>query len=144
MLASSEKNVALRLLGELPGGNSICHGDLHAANAVVGTTGNDVTLIDWGQAAIGNPLADVARTQLMNTTSWIGISRMTRWLAPLVRRVMDDFNQGYLQSYFSGSRLEPIEIGHWHTVMTAARLGEPMPSKQEQYLAQMIRRSLRT
>jgi thiamine kinase len=42
---------------------ALCHGDLHPGNVIMGPTGPVV--IDWFDVAVGDPMADVARTVLL-------------------------------------------------------------------------------
>ena len=41
----------------------MCHGDLHALNVLV--DGDQLTVIDWELAALGDPAFDIARTKLL-------------------------------------------------------------------------------
>ena len=52
------RSAALRALGELPAGESVCHNDIHGLNVIVYPGGS--MIIDWVLATRGNPLADVA------------------------------------------------------------------------------------
>ena len=48
---------------ELVAGHTLCHGDFHPYNLLL--VKEDVYVIDWMDASIGNPLMDVARTFLL-------------------------------------------------------------------------------
>jgi thiamine kinase len=61
---------ALRVLGGLPTGDRLCHGDFHPGNVLVAA--DRVSVIDWANAARGVPEADHARTVLL-----------LRWADPL-------------------------------------------------------------
>lgn len=56
------KDLALRLLDELPDGNVVCHNDIHMLNIIVLPV--DSMIIDWTLSTRGNPLADVATAVL--------------------------------------------------------------------------------
>jgi Ser/Thr protein kinase RdoA (MazF antagonist) len=62
-LSVSLKASLLKTLDTLPDGNRVCHGDFHPANVLM--SGKDANIIDWIDAARGNPLADVARTTII-------------------------------------------------------------------------------
>src|SRR5215471_7237997 len=47
---------ALSILDDLPEGDRLCHGDLHLGN-ILGSLDRPV-VIDWGEAARGDPMAD--------------------------------------------------------------------------------------
>ena len=50
----------LKLLDELPDGNTLCHFDFHPDQVLI--TDNGPVVIDWVTAQQGHPLSDVART----------------------------------------------------------------------------------
>jgi thiamine kinase len=54
---------AARLLAALPPGDRLLHGDLHLGNVI--TAQGRLMAVDWAQAMIGDPAADVARTELL-------------------------------------------------------------------------------
>ena len=54
---------ALDILAELPDGDRLCHGDFHPGN-IIKTDGRHV-IIDWSDVAMGDPVADFARSQLL-------------------------------------------------------------------------------
>jgi aminoglycoside phosphotransferase (APT) family kinase protein len=58
-LSQETKSTILASLGELPNGNVICHGDFHPKNVLITTEGP--VIIDWADATLGHPLADVDR-----------------------------------------------------------------------------------
>ncbi|TKD72160.1 phosphotransferase family protein [Pseudalkalibacillus hwajinpoensis] len=62
-LSKEEKLMVLRELTNLPDEKALCHGDFHPDNVLI-TPKGPVT-IDWLDATVGNPVADVARTTLL-------------------------------------------------------------------------------
>jgi uncharacterized protein (TIGR02172 family) len=59
-VSEEDKQTARRLLGELPEGEALCHGDFHPDNVFL--TRQGPVIIDWSAATRGHPLGDVART----------------------------------------------------------------------------------
>jgi aminoglycoside phosphotransferase (APT) family kinase protein len=119
---------ALELLDGLPPGDRLCHGDLHPGN-VLGTWDRPV-VIDWGDASSGDPVADVARTDLLLRigTPPPGTSLPLRVLIPMGRRLLAD---RYLAVY---RRLHPVGIGRlerWKVVRAAARFAEGVEEEYE-------------
>ncbi|MGI5824160.1 MAG: phosphotransferase family protein [Bacillota bacterium] len=51
-------------LNGMPKNAKLCHGDFEPANIII-TEENEAYIIDWSQAAQGNPAADAARTYLL-------------------------------------------------------------------------------
>ncbi|MFO1540422.1 MAG: phosphotransferase, partial [Chloroflexota bacterium] len=62
-LAPDERAAATSLLATLPAGGALCHGDMHPANVLL--TDRGPVVIDWFDAATGDPAADRARSALL-------------------------------------------------------------------------------
>lgn len=62
-LSDDERSRAIRAVDELPRGAALLHGDLHPGNVLLDHRGPVV--IDWFDATVGHPAADIARTQLL-------------------------------------------------------------------------------
>ncbi len=58
-----QRNRGVDLLDRLPHGGAVLHGDLHPGNILLSVAGPVV--IDWFDAAVGHPAADVERTALL-------------------------------------------------------------------------------
>lgn len=67
VLTSSERSAAHQLAASLPRGAALLHGDLHPGNILLSQTGP--VLIDWFDAAIGHPVADISRSSLLMAPS---------------------------------------------------------------------------
>jgi uncharacterized protein (TIGR02172 family) len=121
---------ALAALEDLPGGNSICHGDFHPGNILITKQGE--VIIDWTDASRGNPLADLARSSILargavatTQVPQVGM-KVTLWL----------FHGLYLRRYF---HLRPGGLGEfrrWLPVVAAARLSENIPELEQWLVAQ--------
>src|SRR6266581_1668189 len=62
ILRTDLASYALDVLDGLPAGDRLSHGDFHPGNMM--GTWETLAVIDWGDASRGDPLADVARTEL--------------------------------------------------------------------------------
>jgi len=62
-LTAEERTNASTLTELLPRGAALLHGDLHPGNILLGSDGP--VLIDWFDAAIGHPAADISRSSLL-------------------------------------------------------------------------------
>ncbi len=135
LLLSPLKQACLDALSTLPDGDSICHGDFHPGN-ILFSSGHAV-IIDWIDASRGNPLADVARTSILNlgaaTSSQVPITT----LKVLVRL----FHSVYLSRYFQLRPGGKAEYRRWLPVVAAARLSENIP-ELERWLVQQARKVL--
>lgn len=135
LLPASHKQAALSALSELPDGDRLCHGDFHPGNILL--TSQDAVIIDWIDAARGNPLADVARTSIIALGTAATSQIPNRTMKAFVRL----FHAAYLRRYF---RLRPDgedEYRRWLPVVAAARLSEGM-AELEGWLMEQARRGL--
>ena len=83
----------------------LCHGDFHPQNILF--DGQKYTIIDWVDAASGNPLTDVCRTYLI-----------------FIEEEIYDFAEIYLDMYCKASNVDKSKILQWLPFLAAARLEE--------------------
>lgn len=121
----------LEVLGELPDDDRLCHGDLHPANVLMTVDGPVV--IDWIDATLGNPLADVARSAVILGGAQARVAQDDETLAGFIGR----FLEAYLGGYFEIKRGGVEEFEAWRPVVAAARLSEGIEDQQEWLLAQV-------
>lgn len=129
--AQVEARVLTRL-DALPDSARLCHGDFHPDNLLI--TAQGVTIIDWNDATVGNPLADLARTTLLLQGAAASGRLKRRWQRWLVQV----FQSEYLREYF---RLNPggqAEYRRWLPVMAAARLSENIAAEALWLRSQVI------
>lgn len=62
-LPDETKRQAIAYLDALPDGDRLLHGDLHVGNVILSPDG--MVLIDWSKAAMGDPIADIARMDML-------------------------------------------------------------------------------
>src|SRR5262249_52939311 len=110
-------------------------GDYHPDNVLLSARGPLV--IDWENAALGDPLADVARTLLLFRTSFLSsqlLARRTfnRVAAALVANL-------YLWHYRQLRPFDTARLRAWELPVTAARLSEGVET-EEAYLLERVRR----
>jgi aminoglycoside phosphotransferase (APT) family kinase protein len=117
-LPSDLASWALSTLDALPDGDRLCHGDLHLGNLLGGLDAPMV--IDWGAAARGDPIADVANTWLLHRMGQPppGTALLMRVAIPLARGVVVS---GYLKGYRRQHRFDARHFHRWQIVRVAAR-----------------------
>lgn len=135
ILPAALKKAALAQLEKLPDGNAICHGDFHPGNLLV--AGDRVVIIDWIDATLGNPLADVART----TVIALGAAESPGVVHPLLRLLIRLYHRVYIEHYFSLRPGGRQEYERWLPVVAAARLSENI-RQQENWLIRIAQRGL--
>lgn len=134
-LSPAIQEAAHAALVGLPDGSSICHGDFHPANILLAS--RRAVIIDWIDASVGNPLADVARTSVI----CMGAVNSTEVQNPALRLGLRMFHTIYLRRYF---RLRPggeTEYRRWIPIVAAARLSENIP-ELESWLIETARKVL--
>ena len=57
------RDAAVKALGRLPEGHQFCHGDYHFGNVILSVNGP--AIIDWQTGNAGNPLGDIAATEIL-------------------------------------------------------------------------------
>lgn len=132
-LSADLKEKVLGLLEGLPDGEVVCHGDYHSGNVLMSSRGP--MPIDWENASLGSPLADVARTSLLLETAHFYLADAPHY-ATLMEGI-DRFRQLYLQTYCSLTGADPGLISAWRVLIAAARLHEGI-AEEEAYLLGIV------
>jgi len=127
VLPGDLKAATLRVLYKMPGGDRLCHGDFHPYNILMPQRGP--VIIDWNNAAIGDPLADVARSALI--LSGVIVSE------PSHRSIINQFTEAYLKHYFELRPSDQQQLAAWQPVVAAVRLSDDIPELQEWLLNQI-------
>ena len=123
----------LHTLESLPEADRVCHGDFHPANVLLSE--EDATVIDWIDAARGNPLADVARTSIIA----LGAAESTQTSNPLLKLVVKIFHSTYLKHYFALRPGGMDEYHRWLPIVAGARLSEEI-AELESWLSRQASR----
>jgi uncharacterized protein (TIGR02172 family) len=116
------RDAAYRRLAILPDGGTVCHGDFHPGNILI--TRRGPVIIDWGRAARGYPLGDVACTARLIRTAGLppwapAFMHLTlRATRPILYR---KYLAGYLRQV-GGTR---AEVEAWLGPLAAAAAANP-------------------
>lgn len=117
-VSETVRRAALSALDRLPDADRLCHGDLHANNALC--TPGGLRIIDWHLATSGHPAADVARTVSMIRYGQFRAGRIDAWLHLDGLRAAMAWS--YLRCYARASAMPLSEIRAWWLPTLAARL----------------------
>lgn len=128
-LSDDTKEAALKVLAELPQGQSLCHFDFHPGNVIM--TRRGPVIIDWMAATQGNPLSDVARTLLLLELGSPPPGTRGKRLLDLARSL---FVSTYMKRYLELRRVSRSEIDGWRLPVAAARLWEKIPQERDRLL----------
>lgn len=137
-VGAPERIEALALLGSLPDGDALLHGDLHPGNVIVGPGGP--VIIDWCDASVGNPMADIVRTSIMlrPSTSTPELPHLTESTPD----VMSAVRHSYLDAVRPRVEAAGEECSIWEAVLAVGRLSEGVEYQQADLLELWQRRTV--
>ncbi len=119
-ISDAHRREAGRIVAELPSGAAILHGDLHPGNVLMSRTGPMV--IDWFDASIGHPLADVVRSSLLMRPGFDLEDR--QHLRGANTEMFELMHRSYLRSWQEQLSVASGELRRWEAVMAVARIAE--------------------
>jgi Ser/Thr protein kinase RdoA (MazF antagonist) len=125
------RSKVLVALERMPGGNRLCHGDFHPDNILLTEQGE--VIIDWMDASLGNPLADLARTTIISQGAVATGQIPKGWQ----RTAMRLFHARYVRHYLALRPGGEAEYGRWLPLVAAARLSEGIPELEGWLVAQV-------
>jgi tRNA A-37 threonylcarbamoyl transferase component Bud32 len=120
LLTEAERRDAIGLMVSLPVGLSLCHGDLHPGNILMGPGGPVV--IDWFDACAGHRAADMVRTSLL-IRPLVDCGRRPH-LPGASSTLLDRLHRSYLSKVVTSSGSPAQELLQWERVLAAGRLAE--------------------
>lgn len=116
-------------LERLPDGDVLCHYDLHPENVLL--TRDGPVVIDWMAAAVGHPLADVARSLLL--------MRIGGTPGPAEPRRRSFLRAVYVRRYLRLTGASRAALADWDLPIVAARGGEQIEAERPALLAWLER-----
>ena len=132
-LSPEQRSWCLGTLDVLPNGDSLFHGDFHPGNVLVQRNSLAVeAVIDWPNAGTGDPLADVAQTQMLMGVGWRGLPHRRHRL--LARFITSAISRAYITRYCELTGANTPGIALWQHVIAAARLDDNIPQERERLL----------
>jgi uncharacterized protein (TIGR02172 family) len=136
-IAKDLKARILQLLGALPDGNILCHGDFHPGNIII--TSNGPVIIDWMTVSKGVASGDVARTLTIIEAAKAPEGTPMRWLLEWVRKL---FLATYLNTYLQLRPDIKESLAGWQAVMAANFLSDVGVPGEEGNLRAIVERCL--
>lgn len=127
-LDSSERAVASDMVESLPRGAALLHGDLHPGNVLMGSDGPRV--IDWFDAAIGHPVADMVRSSILIrpshhvTATEPATSEDAQHLPGASQQSLERLHRAYSAEFADDLAAAGANVVRWEAVIAAGRLNE--------------------
>lgn len=118
-LSDRQRHLVLGVLDSLHGGDRLLHGDFHPSNVFV--SGDNATIIDWGNSAQGPPAADVARTLHLVSPDAIPPGFPDR---DQIMRSVGRFRESYLETVLGLVQISEDDLDRWTLPVLAGRLSE--------------------
>ena len=135
-LPEASRDFVLARLAALPDGKAICHGDFHPINIFVAE--DSAILIDWVDATLGPPLADVARTFLILRHAVLP-GNLPKTEFDWLTAERDALAQTYLRAYQARRPFDLSEITAWEPVVAAARMWDRIPEPEQETMRRLCR-----
>jgi tRNA A-37 threonylcarbamoyl transferase component Bud32 len=127
-LTEDTKQLLLDLLGHLPGGNSLCHGDFHPGN-ILHSDSKDY-IIDWSGATKDDVGYDVAHTYILLRVvpRAPGISLLMHGIQKVLGKAMASI---YLKTIMKSISIDPGQLSSWVLIKAAERTYYGLPSEMK-------------
>lgn len=119
-LGESDRAEATEIISSLPRGAALLHGDLHPDNVLMSDHGPIV--IDWFDAAIGHPIADVVRSSVLMRPPLAGEEHTH--LPGATPALLEVMHRSYLDEFAPELDAVRDALVDWQSVVAAGRLAE--------------------
>lgn len=118
-LPSDDRRRGQAMVEQLSRGAALLHGDFHPGNVLMSKDGPVV--IDWFDAAIGHPIADVVRTSILLRPR---VGAAPAHLPGASVELLDRLHRGYLAAFTAELTHVAPDLGSWEASIAAGRLAE--------------------
>lgn len=135
-LSHRHRQEVLEVLDSLQDRHSLLHGDFHPRNIFV--DGDQVMVIDWGNASRGSAAADIARTLHLVSPTALSPDFPGR---EHIMRLLDGFTDRYLRTVLELTGVSETDVDRWVLPVLAGRLSERNEWERATLLEEIERRS---
>lgn len=113
------RRAVIELLEGQPDMSRVCHNDFHPDN-LLSCEGRNV-VIDWCDAASGDPMSDVARTVMVFENDTLPPD-MPDEIRNRIKTRRETIRDAYIKSYKELANISSLPIEEWKVIVAAARL----------------------
>ncbi|SOC42571.1 aminoglycoside phosphotransferase family protein [Ureibacillus acetophenoni] len=139
-LSDEEKTSVLKILDQLPLKQQICHGDPNPNNLIV--RNDELVLIDWNDATIGNPEADVAEFIVMIKFAILP-SDTPQSIVSIFESVRETIIEVFMNEYTVRTGVTYNDIDPWILPIAVRKLyADAISEEEKQLLVNEIRERL--
>ena len=118
-LSDADRGEATALAQALPRGAALLHGDLHPGNVLMSSRGPIV--IDWFDAAIGHPIADLVRTSILMRP---GSGHAPDHLPGATPALLERLHAAYIAQFADELADAATDLASWQAAVAVGRLAE--------------------
>ena len=129
-LSAEERDLASELTEAMPRGAALLHGDLHPGNVLMSDSGPMV--IDWFDASIGHPIADVTRSSFLLRSPENG--RIPDHLPGALPGLLPALREAYLDAVGDVVLGREAIAADWERLVAVSRLAEGAGDDHEELL----------
>jgi tRNA A-37 threonylcarbamoyl transferase component Bud32 len=139
-LTQEEKQCICRIVDNLPSKDLLCHGDPNPGNFII--RDDKLFIIDWMNATIGNPAADIAEYIIMIRYAVLP-TEIPNSFCNFFNAIRELVIQTFLDEYIKLSNMEYGEIEQWMLPVMAGKLSDDAISdKEKKILVEEVRKKL--
>lgn len=140
-LTPSEKELVIAILNNIPIKQQLCHGDPNPNNIFI--RDDKAVLIDWMNASIGNPEADLAEYIIMIRFAILP-TYIPDEIVDYFNSIREEIIKVFINEYTKLSDITAEEIDAWITPISARKLSaDGITEDEKKLLVNEIRRRLR-
>ena len=137
-VTEAERLLAIDMTIALPRGAALLHGDFHPGNILLGASG--LVVIDWFDASVGHPVADVACTELLIDPDWLTDWQHLPGATPATLRTL---SEAYATEMADLIEIHGERLDRWRAVTALSRLAERTDDDVELLVARWNRHRAR-
>lgn len=139
-LTQEEKQYICKIIDKLPSKNSLCHGDPNPRNFII-RDGKPV-IIDWMNATIGNPAADIAEYIIMVRYATLP-PEIDNSFGAYFNGIKESVIQTFIDEYIKLSNMKYEEIEQWILPVMAGKLStDALSDEDKKLLGEDVRKKL--
>ncbi|MDR6726258.1 uncharacterized protein (TIGR02172 family) [Paenibacillus amylolyticus] len=139
-LSEGDKACVIELLDQIPTKQQLCHGDPNPGNIILRE--HDAVMIDWNNASVGNPEADLAEYIIMIQYAILP-PNIPQEVQEALEATREESIRMFIEQYQRSSGISNADIEPWFVVIAARKLAADGISEEEKYLlVQEIHRRL--
>lgn len=139
-LTSDEKEAVIAMLDRLPNKQQLCHGDPNPGNIII--RDGEAIVIDWNNATIGNPEADLAEYIIL-----IRFTILPKYLpneiVNYVHSIRESIIETFVDEYSKLTGITYDEIDTWIAPIAARKLSTDICEEERNLLVNEIKKRLR-